>query len=275
MSELQTQMVNMKGPSHDIKVYVSRPAGGGKHPGLVLIHEIWGLLPHIRGVADRFAREGFVVAAPDLMGSDPNLAPYFTTENIDEVMQFMRSLPPGKMRDQAFTQQELAKLPEEKRMAVGKFFAVAFGGALPHGRFAEELAGVVEHIKTMEHVNPGKVGSLGFCFGGGMSARLACTGTTQACVIFYGANPDPIELVEKINCPVLGIYGGEDAGLNANLDKLVAAMVKYKKDFEMKIYPGAPHAFFNDTNPYMYREAAAKDAWARSLGFLNRCLKQG
>jgi carboxymethylenebutenolidase len=275
MSELQTQMISIKGPAHDIKVYLSRPAGPGTHPGLVLIHEIWGLLPHIRDVADRYAREGFVVAAPDLMGSDPNLAPFFTQDNIEAVMQFMRSLPPGKMRDQAYTQQEMAKLPEEKRATVGKFFAVAFGGALPHGRFAEELVAVTERLRKLEHVKPGRIGSLGFCFGGGMSARLACTGTTQACVVFYGANPDPIEQVEKINCPVLGLYGGEDAGLNASLDKLVAAMVKYKKDFEMKIYPGAPHAFFNDTNTYSYREAAAKDAWTRSVGFLNRCLKQG
>ena len=272
MSELQTQMFSMKGPAHDIKGYLSRPTGGGKHPGLVLIHEIWGLVPHIRDVADRVARVGFVVAAPDLMGSDPNLAPFFTPEKIDAVRQFMRTLPPGKMRDPAFAQQEMAKLPDDKRAAVGGLFAVAFSGALPYGRFVDELVAVTEHLRTLEHVEPGKIGSLGFCFGGGMSARLACSGITQACVVFYGANPDPIELVEKIDCPVLGLYGGEDTGLNANLDKLVAAMVKYKKDFEMKIYPGAPHAFFNDTNPYSYREAAAKDAWVRSLGFLNRCL---
>jgi len=51
-------------------------------------------------------------------------------------------------------------------------------------------------------------------------------------------------------------------------------MVKYKKDFEMKVYPGAPHAFFNETNPATYREAAAKEAWERSLRFLDRALKQ-
>ena len=78
-----------------------------------------------------------------------------------------------------------------------------------------------------------------------------------------------------MNCPFLGNYGGEDAGLNATLDKLVAAMVKYKKDFEMKIYPGAPHAFFNDTSPRPTGRRLAKEAWRRSLAFLDRCLKQG
>jgi carboxymethylenebutenolidase len=107
-----------------------------------------------------------------------------------------------------------------------------------------------------------------------MSAKLAFTDKTQACVVFYGGNPDPIELVEKMNCPFLGNYGGEDAGLNATLDHLVAAMVRYKKEFELKTYPGAPHAFFNDTNPTAYSEAAANEAWDRSLRSLNKSLRQ-
>jgi len=272
MSQLETAMVSFKGPGHDVKAYVSRPASGGRHPGLILIHEIWGLVPHIKNVSDRFAAEGFAVVAPDLMGSDPALAPIFTPQNAALVTQFMATLPPGKMRDQAFVQQEMGKLPEEKRAPVGSFFGTAFGGKLPYARFVTELTSAHEYLKGQSYVNPASVGSLGFCFGGAMSFRLACTGATQACVVYYGGNPDPIEQVEKINCPVLGNYGGEDAGLNATLDQLVAAMVRYKKDFEMKIYPGAPHAFFNDTNPHTYREAAAKEAWTRSLGFLNRNL---
>jgi carboxymethylenebutenolidase len=156
---------------------------------------------------------------------------------------------------------------------VGEFMAVAFDGGLPYARFVEELSLAREYLAGQAFVDWKKIGSLGFCFGGGMSARLSVTGKTQACVVFYGQNPDPIELVERMNCPFLGNYGGEDASLNATLDKLVAAMVTYKKDFEMKIYPGAPHAFFNDTGP-AYREASAKEAWERSLAFLDRCLKQ-
>ena len=68
-------------------------------------------------------------------------------------------------------------------------------------------------------------------------------------MVFYGQNPDPIDLVEKMNCPFLGDYGGEDAGLNASLDKLVAAMVRYKKDFEMRLYPGAPHVLLQQDEP--------------------------
>jgi len=59
--------------------------------------------------------------------------------------------------------------------------------------------------------------------------------------------------------------------INAHLDELVKAMITYKKDFEMRIYPNAAHAFFNDTNP-MYNEAAASDAWKRVLRFYKRAL---
>jgi carboxymethylenebutenolidase len=257
-----------------VHAYVSRPADEARHPGLILIHEIWGLDAHIVSVADRFASEGYAVIAPDLMGSDPALSAAFAPANVETVKRFMRTLQPGRSRDQAYQQAELAKLPEGERAQVAEFMAVAFGGGLPYTRFVEELASAREYLAVQGYVNWGKIGSLGFCFGGGMSARLAVTGKTQACVVFYGQNPDPIELVERMNCPFLGNYGGEDAGLNATLDKLVAAMVKYKKDFEMKIYPGAPHAFFNDSAP-SYREAAAKEAWERSLRFLDRTLKEG
>ncbi len=60
---------------------------------------------------------------------------------------------------------------------------------------------------------------------------------------------------------------------NANIDKLVAAMARYKKDFEMKIYPGAAHAFFNNTNKHLYNKAAAKDSWKRVKGFFKLTLK--
>jgi carboxymethylenebutenolidase len=256
-----------------VKAYVSRPSDSERHPGLVLIHEIWGLNPQIEKVADRFAAEGYVVVAPDLMGSDPQLAPVFAPENIGAVMRFMGTLQPGRARDPAYQQSEMAKLPESERAAVGRFYAVAFAGALPYARFVDELGSAHAYLAAQPFVNAGRIGSLGFCFGGAMSAKLACTGRTQACVVFYGGNPEPIELVDKMNCPFQGHYGGEDAGLNATLGELVAALVKYKKDFEIKVYPGAPHAFFNETRP-SYREAASKEAWQRSLAFLDRCLRQ-
>jgi carboxymethylenebutenolidase len=105
-----------------------------------------------------------------------------------------------------------------------------------------------------------------------MSINLACHAPLAACVVFYGENPAPIEQVENISCPVLGNYGAEDARINIRLDELVKAMARYKKDFEMKIYPGAAHAFFNDTRPATYQAAAAHEAWDRVLRFYSRTL---
>ena len=122
-----------------------------------------------------------------------------------------------------------------------------------------------------DFVQSGKIASAGFCFGGGMSINLACHAKLAACVIFYGENPNPIELVENIAGPILGNYGAEDMRINAHLDELVKAMVTYKKDFEMRIYPNAAHAFFNDSTP-MHNEAAARDAWERVLRFYKRAL---
>ncbi len=67
-------------------------------------------------------------------------------------------------------------------------------------------------------------------------------------------------------------HGADDVRINEHLDELVRAMVEFKKDFEMRIYPGAAHAFFNDTRGTTYREAAAKDAWDRVVRFYRRML---
>jgi carboxymethylenebutenolidase len=106
-----------------------------------------------------------------------------------------------------------------------------------------------------------------------MSINLACHTPLAGSVIFYGENPSPIELVENITGPVLGNYGAEDMRINGHLDELVKAMVTYKKDFEMRIYPNAGHAFFNNTTA-MYNEPAAKDAWERVLRFLQRAFRE-
>ncbi|MEM1646676.1 MAG: dienelactone hydrolase family protein [Ignisphaera sp.] len=117
-----------------------------------------------------------------------------------------------------------------------------------------------------------KVVAIGFCMGGGLAFQLATEVPLDGVIVFYGRNPQPIEAVSKIKGPILGIYAGEDPPINAGLPDLISAIVKYKKDFEMKIYPNAYHAFFNDTRPVYNREAAL-DAWERVKAFLRRVFK--
>ena len=109
------------------------------------------------------------MAAPDLMGSDPKLAPVFAAESVAAVRRFMATLQPGRMRDQSYQQQELAKLPEGERAAVGRFYSVAFGGALPYGRFLEELSSTHAHLAEQPSVSA-EDRQPRVCFGGSMSA---------------------------------------------------------------------------------------------------------
>ena len=262
-------MLTYEGEEGPVQAYLAKPAGEEMRPAVIVIHEIVGLTDHIKAVADRFAREGYVALAPHLF-SRPGLAEVLTPQNVGEAMQFAGTIGWARMADRAYTRQAMSELPQDRRERLQRVLPVLFGG-LPRESLTQDLVKAVDYLDAQSFVQSGKIASVGFCFGGGMSINLACHARLAASVIFYGENPNPIELVENIAGPVLGLYGAEDARINAHLDALVKAMVTYKKDFEMRIYPNTGHAFFNDTFP-MYREAAARDAWERVLNFYRRTL---
>ncbi len=264
------RMLTFPGEAGPVQAYLARPDSPEPRPAVIVIHEIYGLDDHIKSVADRFAAAGYVALAPHLY-SRPGLAEVLTPANVEEAMRFGMSLPPDKMTDAAFVREKLAELPPDKREAVQKTRPLLFGG-LPRDSFTQDLVRAAGYLSGQSFVTRGKIASLGFCFGGGMSLDFACHATLAASVVFYGPNPDPIAQVENIAGPVLGLYGADDMRINAHLDHLVRAMTTYRKDFEMRIYPGAAHAFFNETRPRVYREAAAKDAWERVLSFFRRTL---
>ncbi len=254
-----------------LQAYLSRPSAASPRPAVIVIHEIYGLTPHIQDVADRFATQGYVALAPNLF-TRQGMAELLTPAVIDTFFRIRASVPPERQADSAaFIQQEISRLPTEQRQAVEKAAPLLSGG-WPREGFARDLAGAVDYLKTLPFVIPEKIASIGFCFGGSRSFDLACYAPLAACVVLYGENPNPIDQVAKIPCPVLGLYGAEDLRINSHLDETVRAMAQYKKDFEMRIYPGAGHAFFNDTRPQVYREHAARDAWERVLRFYQRTL---
>jgi carboxymethylenebutenolidase len=271
-NNLQSETTTFEGSTGKVEAYVSRPKGlSSKLPGVVVIHEIFGLNDHFRDVANRFAAQGYVAIAPNLF-SRQDLKSVLTEENIGGAMAFMKTIPTGKMRDRAVVQEGLGKIPDEsRRNNIGRTMGLLFGG-LPRESLVEDLSRAVDYLNEQDYVSRGKIGCVGFCFGGTMSFALGCKGKTAGTVIFYGENPEPIEQVQNIASPILGIYGGDDERINMNLDKLVKAMTTYKKDFEMRIYPGAPHAFFNDTSPQTYRPDSAREAWDRVLRFYRRTL---
>jgi len=268
---LRSQMVTYPGTKSEIQAYLVRPDTSEPSPAVVVYHEIFGLVDHVKDVANRFAAQGYVAFAPDLFSSSSELKGLLTPANIMSAMAFMRTVPNDRRGDTSFIQSELAKLPKEQSAVIqdvmGKLYNESFRGSL-----IKEAAKVVEFIDAQPFVKKGKVGVIGFCFGGTVSFNVACETRTAATVVFYGENPSPIERIQNISSPVLGIYGGEDMRINSTLDKVVAAMVNYKKDFQMKLFPGAPHAFFNDTNPVSYRKEAAALAWDMTLSFFKRTL---
>ncbi len=136
-----------------------------------------------------------------------------------------------------------------------------------------DLNGGYGYLKTLNYVNPTRIGSVGFCMGGGLSLLLACLNKElAAAVVFYGRNPSPVDLVKNIKCPILGNYAGVDLGITeSEINLLKQTLTKYGKTFDIKVYPGAPHGFFNDTREG-YRPDAAKDAWDRTLKFFSKYL---
>lgn len=273
MDEIENEIIKIEGKHGKIDCYLVKPKTKEKKPAIIVIHEIFGLVDHIKDVANRFAKVGYVAIAPDVYSPFPDYASIMKHENIALAFKFLQTIPPAKRTDLSYIGDEIKKLKENERKVIEEVLNKMFVSRPPLKTFVEELVKVHEYIKNQDYVKDGKVGSVGFCFGGGLSFLLACYTNLDSCVVFYGQNPEPIDLVANINCPILGIYGGEDIRINENLDKLVAAIVKYKKEFEMKIYSGAPHAFFNDTSPVTYRPKAAKDAWERTLRHFEYSLK--
>jgi carboxymethylenebutenolidase len=119
----------------------------------------------------------------------------------------------------------------------------------------------------------GKVGIVGFCWGGSLVGQIAASGTdVQAAVVFYGGAP-PTDKVPAIKAPLLLHYAGLDERVNATVPAFEAALKRAGKTYTVHMYEGVNHAFHNDTGQARYDAAAAKLAWGRTIEFLNRTLQ--
>ena len=177
-----------------------------------------------------------------------------------------------------------------RRLAVDGFLAMApdglsrLGGTPPDADKARELIytlpkegaradflAAVEWLATHPG-STGKVGCVGFCWGGSMSGQLAVhSPTLAAAVVYYGGQP-AAEDVPKIRAPLLLHYAGLDERINAGIEPFVGAMKAAGTRHEMHLYEGVNHAFNNDTNAARYDAAAAQLAWGRTVEFLHKNL---
>jgi carboxymethylenebutenolidase len=131
--------------------------------------------------------------------------------------------------------------------------------------------GAVAYLRGNPSSN-GKVGAVGFCWGGGVIGRLAVADPTlDAAVVYYGQQP-PAEDVAKIKAPLLLNYAGLDERIDAGIPAFEEALKKNGKEYTLYVYEGANHAFNNDTNAPRYNKAAADLAWGRTLAFFQKHL---
>ncbi|HRI39372.1 MAG TPA: dienelactone hydrolase family protein [Nitrospira sp.] len=215
-----------------MKGFVAAPQARGKQPAVIVVQEWWGLSDHIKDIARRYAAEGYVAIAPDLYS---RLGHALTTDAGEA----------GKLMN---------TLKQEEGLV--------------------DLTATVAYLKSVPEVDAMRVGVTGFCMGGSYALMLPCMNSEiKAAVPFYGQVPNPDTPIQRLTCPVLYLYGEDDGWITkADVQRLAAALKKYNKAGEIKTYPGAPHAFFRDTDPSVYRPEAAKDAWARTKAFLKQHL---
>jgi carboxymethylenebutenolidase len=144
-------------------------------------------------------------------------------------------------------------------------------GKLDATKTRDNFVKAVDYLKTRPD-STGKVGCVGFCWGGAMSNQLAIHAPDlKAAVPFYGRQPEAAD-VPKIKAAVQLHYGGLDERVNAGIPAYEEALKKAGVPYELYVYEGAQHAFNNDTAPTRYNEAAAKLAWDRTITFLKQKL---
>ncbi|MEO8456304.1 MAG: dienelactone hydrolase family protein [Chloroflexota bacterium] len=131
----------------------------------------------------------------------------------------------------------------------------------------ERLVKATEYLAAEPFVDGRGIGAVGFCMGGGLANQLATsTPLIRAVAPFYGAPPEPIDKVQSLEGPMFAVFAENDDWLGAPVrEKLRQALNEHGKKYEIKVYPGAHHGFFNDTRPGVYDKEASDDAWQKVL----------
>jgi carboxymethylenebutenolidase len=225
-----------------LNCWVVHPERKDKAPVVLVIHDIRGLADWSRAVGDQLAQDGFLAVVPDfLSGKGPDGGG--TSSLGKDVGQTIRKL----------TEEEVVA-----RLDAAKAWALA------------------------QPATNGKVAVVGFCWGGSRSFGYALAQPQlAAAVVYYGdvpgatADSAPGERIAKVAAPVLGLYGGNDARINATLPPTIAAMLQHGKTYEFHCFEGAGHAFLHrHDGPGGFNLSASRQAWPLTLVFLRRHLER-
>jgi len=225
----KTEMVKFPSGKDTIEGFLAVPEQPGRYPGVIVIHEWWGLNDWVKEQTQKIAEQGYVVLAVDLYrgktATDPN-----------EAHELMRGLP--------------------------------------QDRAVRDMQAAFDYLAARKDVN-GRIGSVGWCMGGGYSLQLAIhQPRLSACVVNYGALPTDPNDIQQIGAPVLGNFGGQDHGITpADVKAFQKSLTALGRYVDIKIYDDAGHAFENPNNQTGYKPADSADAWARTIAFLKKALR--
>src|SRR5271170_379622 len=209
----KTQTVEFPSGKETVSGFLAVPDKPGTYPGIIVIHEWWGLNDWVKEQTVKLAEQGYVALAVDLyrgqVATDPS-----------EAHELMRGMP--------------------------------------QDRAIRDLQSGFVFLATRKDVLPNRIGSIGWCMGGGLSLQLAIhTPRLAACVVNYGSLPTDPNDIQQIIAPVLGNFGAEDRGITpADVKAFEKSMQGLNRRVDLKIYDGAGHAFENPGNTTGYRPQA-------------------
>ena len=210
--------------------YLALPDGVGPFPGVVVVHEAFGLNDNIRDICGRLAAEGYAALGVDLFEG----------------------------RNHA--------------ICMARMFAGGLAGNLDYYG-VPALKAALGQLASHPEVDAARIGAVGFCLGGSVVLTWACTDNRLAAIApFYGTAPRPRKAIRRM-CPVVGSWPGKDITTKA-AGVLETELTAAGTPYDLKIYPGAKHAFFND-QWRAYHPAAAPDSWQRVLAFFAEHVRGG
>jgi carboxymethylenebutenolidase len=224
----------------EMPAYRAMPATGGPFPVILVVQEIFGVHEHIKDICRRLAKLGYLAVAPEL---------YARQGDVSKITDF--------------------------REIISKVVS-----KVPDAQVLSDLDATVAWAKQSGKGNVAKLGITGFCWGGRIVWLYAAHNkNVKAGVAWYGRltgdkdelHPkQPLDLVDSLQAPVLGLYGGADMGIPVDtVEKMRAALKQANKPSEIVLYPDTPHGFYADYRP-SYRKEQADDAWKRMQAWFKK-----
>ncbi|MBI4527893.1 MAG: dienelactone hydrolase family protein [Deltaproteobacteria bacterium] len=241
-SAMQSSMVRF---GEGIPGFRALPKAKDRRPAVILLHERYGIVQHTRDLTLKLAQAGYVGFAPDL---------------------FSRFQGDKKALQRGDTRVDLND-----------------------SEVIQDLDAAVDYLSRSQRVDASRISIVGICQTGRHALLFGShKRDISSCVVFYGAvggkewttderRPQPVEkLIEKLACPVLGVFGEADHIISVeDVLRFRACLEQSKKNYHIRVYRDAPHGWLNDTMPGRYRKEAARDAWQLLLSFLKKSFTHG